>query len=71
VKKDKFEPVRRALSIGQTLSNVAYNIAQDDKTPDDWRKTCDKLRREWDEVSTAAHRAIYQPPAPKRKTKRR
>jgi hypothetical protein len=70
MKKDKYEPVRRALSIGQRLSNVAYNIAQDDKTPGDWRKICEKLRREWDAVVTAAHLAINPPPSPKKKTKK-
>lgn len=66
MKKDKYDPVRLALSIGQSLSNVAYNIAQDAKTPSDWREICDKLRRKWDEVVTEAHRAL----PPKKRTKR-
>jgi polynucleotide 5'-kinase involved in rRNA processing len=58
VKRDKYKSVRQALHVGQKLSNVAFNMVQSDEIPEDWQKTLDELRREWDAVATEARRAV-------------
>lgn len=33
---------------GQKMSNVFYNIKQDERVPEDWRKWAEILQKEWD-----------------------
>jgi hypothetical protein len=58
VKKDELRLVRQALSVGQRLSNVAYNMVQDDEIPEDWQRILDELRREWDMAAAEVRRAM-------------
>jgi hypothetical protein len=40
---------------GQVLSNIAYNLAQDSRLPDDARALLDGARRRWDAAVMKAH----------------
>ena len=33
---------------GQKMSNVFYNIKQDERVPEEWRKWAEIMQKEWD-----------------------
>ena len=48
MKKTALQKLEKLLSIGQTFSNVAYNLAQDPALSQDYRERLEMLQERWD-----------------------
>jgi hypothetical protein len=42
------DQLERVIKAGERMANVFYNIKQDEKVPERWRKWAEILQTEWD-----------------------
>jgi hypothetical protein len=50
--------MNNVLNVGAQMSNICFNLAQDDSQKDHVRKIFDLCRRNWDQFSAEAHQEL-------------
>lgn len=48
IPKHPAEKLKNMLAIAEAMSGVLYNMKQDSKVPEGWRKVAERWQEEWD-----------------------